>query len=222
VFACTLSANAVVFFDQTAVTVALPAIGRDLGGDAAELPWVITSYLAALAAFMVVAGRVADRFERKRTFLAGLVVFALGSVLCAVAPTLELLIAARFLQGVGGAVVAPLALGNTTRAVADAQRGWAIGVFAAGGTSLLVFGPLLAGVLLEVASWRWIFLVTLPVLGFAVVTGRRTISTSRGTPPPSSGNSLLTRVREPMLTTSLVVLFAIQFAVFGVTVPLTL
>jgi sugar phosphate permease len=80
VLMCTLAANGLVFFDQTAVAVALPAIGRELGADAALLPWVITSYLAALAMFMVVAGRVADRFERRRTFLGGLVLFGVGSV----------------------------------------------------------------------------------------------------------------------------------------------
>lgn len=220
VLVSTVTANAVVFFDQTAVTVALPAIGRALGGDAVVLPWVVTSYLAALALFMVAAGRVADRFGRRRTFLAGLALFGLGSVLCAAAPTLELLVAARFVQGVGGAVVAPLALSNATRAVGDARRGWAIGVFAAGGTSLLVLGPLLAGLLLELGSWRGIFLVTVPVVALAWVTGYRSITPSRG--GPAAAAAPRAPVRDPLLVGSLVALFAIQFAVFAVTVPLTL
>jgi MFS family permease len=220
VLVATIAANAVVFFDQTAVTVALPAIGRDLGGDAVVLPWVITSYLAALAIFMVVAGRIADRFGRRRTFLAGLALFAAGCMLCASAPSIELLVAARFVQGVGGAIVAPLALSNTTRAVGDAERGWAIGMFAAGGTTLLVFGPLLAGLLLEVASWRWVFLVTLPVLAAAWVLARRAITPSRGAADaPGAARGAL---RDPLLIASLAALFAIQFAVFAATIPLTL
>lgn len=219
---CTLSANALVFFDQTAVTVALPAIGRDLGADARTLPWVITSYLAALALFMVVAGRIADRFGRRRTFLCGIALFAAGSVLCAAAPNTSLLIVARFVQGMGGAVVQPLALGNTTRAVGDRRRGWAIGVLATVGTSFLVIGPLLAGLVLEVASWRWLFLVTLPVAAFAVAIGWRTITVSKGDPRRRPGGGLRALLRDPMLVGSLIALFAIEFAVFGVTVPLAL
>lgn len=183
---------------------------------------MITSYLAALALFMVFAGRVADRVGRRRSFLAGLVLFAVGSAVCAAAPGLAWLVAARFLQGVGGAVVIPLSLGNTTRAVSDAQRGWAIGVLATGGTSLLVIGPLVAGLLLEVASWRWIFLVTLPVLAVSLILGWRSITASHGAPAPNSGNRVFALVRDPMLGTSLAALFAIQFAVFAMTVPLTL
>jgi MFS family permease len=214
-------------------------------------------------------------YGRRETFLAGLVLFGVGSALCAAAPGLELLLAARFVQGMGGAVVAPLALGNTTRAVSDAQRGWAVGVFASGGTTLLVLGPLLAGALLAVASWRWLFLVNLPVVAFAVVVGWRTITPSReavpkplrwhavgllligltafvvgcvelGTAPGAVAAALLVGgfaflalfvrhelrtpaplidlrlLRDRMLATSLTALFAIEFAVFGVTVPLAL
>jgi MFS family permease len=95
VLACTLSANALVFFDQTAVVVALPAIGREFRAHAAELQGPITAYLLALAVFMLVAGRVADHVGRRRTFLVGLLIFALGSALCAAAPSLPLLIATR-------------------------------------------------------------------------------------------------------------------------------
>ncbi|MGD9530758.1 MAG: MFS transporter, partial [Pseudonocardia sp.] len=98
--------------------------------------------------------------------------------------------------------------------------GWAIGMFAAGGTALLVFGPLLAGLLLEVASWRWVFLVTLPVLLVAWIVGRRCITPSRGAAdaPATSWGTM----RDPLLLASLAALFAIEFAVFGATVPLTL
>lgn len=282
VLVCTLSANALVFFDQTAVVVALPTIGREFAAGADLLPWVITAYLLALAVFMLVAGRVADHYGRRATFLSGLALFGVGSMLCAAAPSLELLIAARFVQGMGGAVVQPLALGNTTRAVSDAQRGWAIGVLATGGTSFLVLGPLLAGALLEVADWRWLFVINLPVVAFALLTGSRTVTASREAVPlpvrwrgvglllaglaavvvglvalgrPATGQAGPAGLASPtvllggvallglfvrhelrsaapmidlrllgdrMLACSLATLFAIQFAVFGVTVSLAL
>ncbi len=96
VLASTLSANALIFFDQTAVTVALPAISREFDASAIELQWTTTAYLLALAVFMAIAGRLADRFGRKRMFLAGIALFGGASALCAAAPSLELLIAARF------------------------------------------------------------------------------------------------------------------------------
>lgn len=273
VLASTLLTNALVFFDQTAVIVALPAIGREFGATAGELQWTITSYLLALAVFMLLAGRVADHYGRRRTFLVGLVLFGTGSALCAAAPTLPLLLAARFAQGIGGAIVQPLALGNTTRAVDDAQRGWAVGLFATGGTAFLALGPLIAGVLLAV-DWRWLFLVNLPVVAVALVLARSSITPSREPEPePIAWTSAvlllvglgavvfgivtagelglpgiialgagvfvlgtfilverrstrplidLALLRDPMLFTSLAALFAIQFAVFGVTVPLAL
>jgi DHA2 family methylenomycin A resistance protein-like MFS transporter len=262
-----------VFFDQTAVIVALPAIGREFGARAADLQWTITAYLLALAVFMLVAGRIADHVGRRRTFLVGLVVFAVGSLLCAAAPRLPLLIAARFLQGAGGAVVQPAALEVTTRTVSDDQRGWAIGTLATGGTSFLVVGPLLAGVLMA-ANWRWIFVVSVPIAAVAVVLGGRVIGSSRETVrrpigwpsvlllliglgalvfglvggeqfggttviPIIAGLVILAcfvirelraahplldirLLRNPTLSTSLAALFAIQFAVFGVTVSLGL
>lgn len=269
----TLTANALVFFDQTAVVVALPFIGREFGADAAKLQWVMTAYLLALAVFMLVGGRVADRIGLRRTFFAGLATFTVGSLLCAVAPSLPVLIAARFLQGLGGAIVQPLALAITTRAVSESQRGWAIGALATGGTSFLVFGPLIGGVLL-LADWRWIFLASLPVAATSVALGHNAIHGSKeaepqpvpwaSIPPLLAGLTLVvfglvsgaelgvlslvpgvaglgvlalfvfheSRVKNPlidvrllsnsMLTTSLVALFAIQFAVFGVTVYLAL
>ncbi|MFC5993702.1 MFS transporter [Pseudonocardia hispaniensis] len=273
VLACTLSANALVFFDQTAVTVALPAIGREFGAQLDELQWTITGYLLAMAVFMAVAGRLADHRGRREVFLGGLVVFGLGSALCAVAPTFGLLLAARFVQGIGAAIVQPLALGNTTSAVGDERRGWAIGVLSTGGTALLVLGPLLAGVVLTI-GWRWLFVVNLPVVMAALVLGRRYLIPSRepvaqpvgwagvglllaglaalvvgvvgvadlgslAIAPIAGGMAVLglfgwsqRRSRYPvldfrlfgdrMLAGSVAALFAIQFAVFGVTVSLAL
>lgn len=273
VLACTLSANALVFFDQTAVTVALPAIGREFGVEADDLQWVVTAYLLALAVFMLVAGRLADHLGRRRVFLLGLTVFGIGSTLCALAPTFTWLLVARFVQGVGGAIVQPLTLATTTAAVSDQQRGWAIGVLSTGGTSFLAAGPLLAGGLL-VFDWRLVFVVVLPVLLFALLAGRRWIAPSREpTPAPIAwggvwllfvglagvvigvgeiedlglrslllmligmlGLALFARheqrsphrlvdfdlFRGRMLVASLVALFAMQFAVLGLSVQLAL
>jgi DHA2 family methylenomycin A resistance protein-like MFS transporter len=273
VLACTLSANALVFFDQTAVTVALPSIGRAFGTRADALQWTVTAYLLALAVVMLAAGRLADRVGPRRVFLGGLALFGVGSALCAVAPTFGVLLAARVVQGVGGAVVQPLALTLTTRAVGDARRAWAVGVLAAGGTSLLAMGPLLAGALV-LAGWRWLFLVNLPVVAAALVLGARLLTPS---PPTASrpiawhGVGLLLvgltalvvgfvgivalgagalalsaagvlvlalfarhqracrnplvdvgLLRDRLVAGALAALFAIQFAVLGVTVSLTL
>ena len=165
-----LAANSLLFFDQTATIVALPSISDDLGlsgGTTGAVAWIVTSFLLALAVIMPVAGRVADRYGRKATLLTGLGLFGLGSALCAIAPNLPLLIAFRFLQGAGGAMVQPLILEAATRAVGAGRRGWAIGTLAMGGTTFLILGPLIAAGLLQTGSWRLIFVATLPVLAFA-------------------------------------------------------
>lgn len=183
VLVSTLAANALLFFDQTAVVVALPAIQRELSASASEVQWVVTAYLLALTALMASAGRLADTFGRRRFYLGGLALFGVGSVACALAPGIGALIAARFLQGAGGAIVAPIAFGTTTRAVPAEHRGWAVGVFSAGGTTFLAAGPLLAGALLGVASWRWVFLITLPVTLLSLVQGVRWLEPSRAASP---------------------------------------
>ncbi|QUH05976.1 MFS transporter [Saccharopolyspora erythraea] len=180
---CTLSVNMLLFFDQTSVVVALPALQREFGASATRLQWTITAYLLALAVLMVAAGRLADRFGRRRMLLAGLAVFGLASAACAAAPSLGFLIGARFVQGVGGAVMQPLALAATSRTVGAEHRGWAVGLLSTGGTTLLTAGPLISGALLEVASWRWLFLVNLPVVVFAFHQGRRWLVASREPDP---------------------------------------
>ncbi len=185
VLAGALAANAVLFFDQTATIVALPAISDDFGlpgGTTGAVAWTVTAFLLALAAIMPVAGRIADGYGRKPTLVTGLAVFGLGSALCAVAPNLTVLVACRFLQGVGGAIVQPMILTAVTRVVGTGRRGWAIGTLSRGGTTFLVLGPLIAAGLLAVGSWRLIFVVTLPVLAFAAYELVRWVrpSTDRG------------------------------------------
>jgi EmrB/QacA subfamily drug resistance transporter len=179
----TVAANALVFLDQTAVAVALPAIGREFGTRAHELQWVITAYLLALAVFMPAAGRLADNFGRKRLMIIGMLVFGMGSAGCAIAPSLPLLIVARFVQGFGAAVLQPLALGNTTRVMPDERRGWAIGIFSTGGTAFLILGPLIGAAILTLGDWRWLFVINLPVLIFALVEAIRWLPPSRDPEP---------------------------------------
>jgi EmrB/QacA subfamily drug resistance transporter len=179
----TVAANALIFLDQTAVAVALPAIGREFDMQAHELQWVITAYLLALAVFMPAAGPLADNVGRKRLMIVGMVVFGAASAACAVAPSLVLLIICRFVQGLGAAVLQPLALASTTRVMPDERRGWAIGVFSTGGTVFLIFGPLIGAAILALGDWRWLFVLNLPVLAFALVQTIRWLPPSRDPEP---------------------------------------
>lgn len=153
------------FLDETAVVTALPTIQREFGATSAEVQWVMGAYLLALASLVVAAGRVADLCGRRRILLIGTGLFALGSLGCASAPSEELLIGARGLQGVGGALLIPMGIANASAALPVERRGWAIGVISAGATVFLALGPLVGGALVEFVGWRWIFLINLPVLG---------------------------------------------------------
>jgi MFS family permease len=146
---------------------------------AVDQQWVITAYLVALAGLMPVAGRLADHLGRRPLYLGGLALFGVGTVICALAPTPGILIGARFVQGAGGAFVQPTALAATTSAVADDDRGWAIGLLSTGGTSFLALGPIIAGALLRIADWRILFAVPLPVVIYAFVEGWRWLPDQR-------------------------------------------
>jgi EmrB/QacA subfamily drug resistance transporter len=179
------AANALVFLDQTAATVALPEIGADLHASGAELSLVIGSYLVALAALMPAAGRVAEHWGRRAAFLTGVAVFGLASLGCAAAPSIEVLVAVRAVQGAGAALAVPLALAGVTAAMPAAWRGWAVGAFATGGTVFLGLGPLLGAAMLEAGSWRWVFALNVPVVVFALVLGARGEADRPGRTRPS-------------------------------------
>ena len=137
------------FLDETAVVTALRAIQADLGLSSLALQWVMGAYLLALASLMAAAGRIADVHGRRRTFLVGAGIFALGSTICALAPTAGVLIAVRGLQGVGAALLVPLGYANATLVVPEERRGWALGIISTGATVLLAAGPVLGGVLTQ-------------------------------------------------------------------------
>jgi EmrB/QacA subfamily drug resistance transporter len=166
----TVLASMAGFLDASVVNVAIPAIGRDLGAGVVALQWTLTGYLLTAAALLLVAGAFADRFGRRRVLIAGLVVMLVASVLCAVAPSAGVLIAARVVQGVGAALVVPssLALLNGTLQISDRAPGigiWA-GLASLGG---LLIGPFAGGWLVDHASWRAIFLLNIPLIAGALL-----------------------------------------------------
>jgi EmrB/QacA subfamily drug resistance transporter len=157
-----------IVLDQTVVNVALPSIQDDLGFSQASLAWVVNAYLIAFGGLLLLAGRLGDLIGRKRIFMIGLAVFTAASALCGLAQSQELLIAARFVQGVGGAMTSAVILGIiVTMFPEPAERAKALGVYtfvAAGGGSI---GLLAGGILTETINWHWIFYVNLPI-GVAV------------------------------------------------------
>ena len=165
----TVLASAVGFLDASVVNVAVPAIGRDLRASVAALQWILTGYLVAVAALLLLSGALADRFGRRRVLALGLVVMLLASVLCAFAWSSTVLIGARVVQGVGGALVVPssLAILNGTLRPPDRPRG--IGLWAGLATIPATFGPYVGGWLVETASWRWVFLLNVPLASGALL-----------------------------------------------------
>lgn len=163
----------IVSMDVTVVNVALPTIRRELGASMSQLQWVVDAYTLVLASLLLLGGAAADRFGRKRIFRIGLVVFALGSLMCSLAGNIEILIAARFLQGVGGSMLNPVAMSIITQVFTGrAERARAVGVWGAVIGVSMALGPMLGGVLIDSLGWQAVFWVNLPVclLAFVLTT----------------------------------------------------
>ncbi|WP_255658160.1 MFS transporter [Actinoplanes sp. L3-i22] len=165
--------------DVTIVVVALPSIADKFGADYSDLQWVLDGYALALAALLLGAGSLADRYGRRRTYLVGIGVFAVSSLLCAIAPNEQALIAARVLQGAGGAAMfaCTAALLNVTYRGHD--RGIAFGIWGAVNGAAAAAGPLAGGLLTEHFGWRWVFLVNLPICLIAVWFTLRGVAESK-------------------------------------------
>src|SRR5271166_608746 len=161
--ACIL-ATAITFLDTSSVSVALPSIQRSLGGGLAGQPWVSNAYLLTLGSLILLGGSLGDIFGERRIFALGVAGFGLTSLLCALAPTIGLLVAFRALQGVAGALLTPSSLAVIVATFPERERGPAIGTWTAWGTIAGALGPLVAGAILNVASWRWIFVINLPLV----------------------------------------------------------
>ena len=161
--------------DLFIVNIAFPDIQRDFGGTSlASVSWILNAYAIVFAALLVPAGRIADRVGRRRVFLTGLGVFTAASALCAVAPSVELLVAARVLQAVGGALMLPTSLGLLLPEFPPERRATAVGLWAAVGGVAAAAGPPLGGLLVQ-ADWRWIFLVNVPLGVIGIVAGSRVL-----------------------------------------------
>src|SRR5215208_1466754 len=148
-----------VFLDGTVVNVALPALQSDLGASLAAQQWVVEAYLLTLSSLLLVGGSLDDLFERRTIFAWGVAGFGLTSLLCAVSPNVEFLIAARALQGVTGALLVPSTLALIIATFPPDERGAAIGTWTAWAGISTVLGPLGGGALIDNASWRWIFAI---------------------------------------------------------------
>ncbi|MUL49005.1 MFS transporter [Mycobacterium sp. CBMA293] len=179
VVAATVLGSGMAQLDATVVNVALPAIGRDLGAQASGLQLVVSAYSVTLAALILLSGSLGDRVGRKRVFVIGVVWFTVASALCAMAPTAEMLIAARALQGVGGALLTPGSLAIIQATFIPADRGKAIGAWSALGGVAAAIGPLLGGYLVQAVSWRAIFLINVPLGGLVVWLALRHVPESR-------------------------------------------
>jgi EmrB/QacA subfamily drug resistance transporter len=158
----------VTILDETVVFLALPAIDRDLDVGLTGQQWIVNGYLLPLAALLLVAGSLADRYGRRRLFVLGLLGFGVASLAAGLAPSGELLIAARIVQGTFAAVLMPSTLALLVATYKDEERAGAIGAWAAWGGAAAAVGPLVAGVLIAVASWRWVFFLSLPIVAVAV------------------------------------------------------
>ena len=155
--------------DATVVNVALPAIGRSLNAGFADLQWTVTAYTLTLASFILLGGSLGDRYGRRRVFVLGIVWFAAASLLCGLAPGTGLLIAARALQGVGGALLTPGSLAMIQASFVPEDRSRAIGLWSGLGGVATAIGPFLGGWLVESVSWRWVFLINVPLAAVVVL-----------------------------------------------------
>jgi EmrB/QacA subfamily drug resistance transporter len=207
VLAGTILASSLAFVDGSVVNVALPAIGQNLNADAGTLQWVVNSYLLPLSALLLLGGAAGDHYGRRRMLIAGTALFALASLGCAMAPNVSALLAGRLLQGVGAALLMPNSLAILGQSFAGESKGRAVGIWAASGAALSAIGPVIGGWLIDLGSWRAIFLLNLPLAGAAVVLAWHFVPRDRETrdhPLDAFGGSLAT-VGLAALTWSLTV-----------------
>jgi EmrB/QacA subfamily drug resistance transporter len=185
VVAAAVLGSGMAMLDATVVNVALPTIGKDLQASFEELQWVVTGYTLTLASFILLGGALGDRFGRRRVFMIGTVWFAAASALCALAPSIEVLIAARALEGAGAALLTPGSLAMIQASFAEQERGKAIGAWSALGGAATAVGPLLGGYLVQGPGWRWAFLINIPLAAAVILISRRHVPESRDPNPPA-------------------------------------
>ena len=209
-----------LMLDSTAIALALPSIRLDLGASSSGIQWAQNVYLLVLAALVTTLGRIGDLIGRRLVFCAGLAAFSLGSVICATADSIAVLVAGRAIQGVGGAAMLALSLAIATLAFPPELRQRAIGIWAAVSSIALAVGPLVGGAVAEFASWRWLFLLNIPLAGISLAL----LLTAM---PESRDESAGRRIDVPGLVTlsvglTLLVLALVQGKSWGWTSPDTL
>ncbi|NED19211.1 MFS transporter, partial [Streptomyces sp. SID9913] len=176
----TVLGSGMAMLDSTVVNVALPRIGRDLDADLAALQWTVNAYMVTLAGLILLGGALGDRFGRRRVFVVGVVWFATASLLCGLAPDAGTLIAARALQGVGGALLTPGSLALIQASFHPEDRGRAVGLWSGFGGIGAAVGPFLSGWLVDGPGWRWVFLINVPVALVCVPVAVRHVPESSG------------------------------------------
>src|SRR5580704_16697735 len=163
VLAATILGSSMAFIDGTVVNVALPALQDALHASIADVQWVVESYTLMLAALLLVGGALGDIFGRRRVYIAGVAVFAAASAWCGLARSIDMLIWARSLQGIGAALLVPGSLALITASFPEERRGQAIGTWAGFTAITTAAGPVIGGWLVQHASWRWVFFLNLPL-----------------------------------------------------------
>ncbi|MFF7633378.1 MFS transporter [Kitasatospora sp. NPDC008050] len=171
--------SGMAMLDGTVVNVALPTIGRDLGANLAALQWTVNAYLLTLAGLILLGGALGDRYGRRRVFVIGVCWFAAASGVCAVAPDVDVLIAARALQGIGGALLTPGSLALLQATFHPDDRSAAVGAWSGLGGVATAVGPFLGGWLVSGPGWRWIFVINLPIAVVVAVLTLRHVPESR-------------------------------------------
>ena len=182
----TILASSLAFIDGSVVNVGLPAIAASFKADAGQLQWVVNAYLLPLSALLLLGGAAGDRFGRRRLLIAGVGLFALASLACAAAPSLIWLLVARFAQGVAAAMLMPNSLAILGQTFSGEAKGRAIGIWAASGAAGGALGPVLGGWLIDIGSWRYVFLINVPLALGAMAMARIAVPADR----PVSGDRL--------------------------------
>jgi EmrB/QacA subfamily drug resistance transporter len=204
VLAAAVLGSGMAGLDATVVGIALPSIGRSFHGGVGTLQWVVTGYSLTLAAFLLLGGSLGDRFGRKRVFSIGIAWFAVSSALCGLAPNGPLLIVARVVQGIGGALLTPGSLAIIQASFRADDRSRAIGAWSGLGGVATAAGPLVGGYLLAAGSWRWVFFINVPVAAAVLVLTARHV-------PESSDPTNTGRVDVPGATLAVAFLAGLTY-----------
>jgi EmrB/QacA subfamily drug resistance transporter len=185
VLTATIGGSSIAFLDATVVNVALPVLGDELDATVAGLQWVLNGYMLTLASLILLAGSLGDHYGRKRMFVIGVAWFAVASLLCAIAQNVGQLVAARVLQGIGGALLTPGSLAIIQATFVASDRGRAIGAWSGIGALAGALGPFVGGFLVDSVGWRWVFLVNVPLAAVVIAVAARHVPESRDPTSPA-------------------------------------